>query len=454
MMEGLDYVDDDLFHFDNDEEAAAAMDQLNDNDDDADFDADPVTPYGSAGPSAPPTAAHTGPASGRLHLSSAQVWQHPDHSSPPPLTYSPSPRTTSSFQHRHQDGARQQRQRHSLHRNSSHDQRQLSRQGSAQCLEQNFSQLSNRISDLSLRQEYRDQPQYDNRAHHPPASYEQDPRLVPSTPCHDFDQSEDRVPRQLSFYDVKSRHARSDTQEDYQDSELAPPEYVGQVDDHISRQRTSHNADLPPPRSMPQADREAQDLTGPTDEQEYVQIPADEVLDIMYNGDEESQVTAQKIMDQAVHAVHENGRVVYLVGLGAVQWLRSPEMAKRRRAAQRKMLDAGGQVVSGGCHVIMTSTPLGRVCDSVTTNVNAFRAAPFSYTMQGLGIMRSKNSGATPALPSSDIQGPKSPEKPMVVGHGKGSGPEPAIADGDESDFGSDYDEDSCVDFAGMFNED
>lgn len=182
-------------------------------------------------------------------------------------------------------------------------------------------------------------------------------------------------------------------------------------------------------------------------------IPAEEV-EAMFNGNEESRITAQKFKDQVVNATVQNGKVVYMVGQATVEWWMSPDMQKRRRAAGRKLLDVGGAVVSGAGSVIMSSTPLGRVCDSVSTNVTAFKAAPFSYTMQGLGIMK-KTAGAT--LPPATTFDHGLENGGITSPGGKHTSFEPAIADEDalvegwedEDDF------DGGVGMGlGMFNED
>lgn len=173
-------------------------------------------------------------------------------------------------------------------------------------------------------------------------------------------------------------------------------------------------------------------------------VPTDEMLEVMYNGDEESRVTAQKVGAQMLHACQQNGKVVVMMGQATAQWWMSPEMAKRRRAAGRKVYDASSQVASGAGNVIWTSTPVGRICTSLSTNVSAFKAAPFSYTW---GFVRRKDPGAAPA-PAPDTNARTSGEK--LTG-GKRPASEPAIANEDDG-FGSDFDEDGCM--GTMFEDD
>lgn len=179
-------------------------------------------------------------------------------------------------------------------------------------------------------------------------------------------------------------------------------------------------------------------------------IPAEEV-EMMFNGNEESRITAQKFKDQVINATLQNGKVVYMVGQATVEWWMSPDMQKRRRAAGRKLLDVSGAVVTGAGSAIMSNTPLGRVCDSVSTNVNAFRAAPFSYTMQGLGIMK-KSAGAMTVVSSAGMNGHNSQDDYIASPDNKHPGIEPTIAD--EDAFVDEWEDDEGMGMGmGMFDE-
>lgn len=443
--------DEPFFRFDNDDEEAAVMDQILDG---GDIDVDPITPYGSAGPSAPSAAAHGGDGAGRLHLSSAQIWQNPDHppdnASPPPLTYSPSPRTTSSFKHRHQDTHRQQRQRFSSsHNNSQH---QLSRHDTAQELDQIPGDLSSPISNLNLNQQFLDQQRHEDGAHRHRRSREKETGNVPARSRHGHEEHlEGRVSRQHPSHVATSRLVGSASRQDHEDPELAAPHDLDQYNHRMLHQQSALTGEPQQDvRSASLIDHDEPDLqvVEPQDCQEYELIPADEVHEMMYNGDEESRITAQKLKDQIVHAVTQNGKVCYMVLQATAQWWRSPEMSRRKRAAGRKVYDVSSQVVSGAGHVILTSTPVGRICDSVSANVTAFKAAPFTYAMQGLGVMKGFEAAST--LPSTDTSLPKAPTDLMGLGLGEGPESGPVIADDDG--FGSEFDEDACLGL-GMFDE-
>lgn len=125
----------------------------------------------------------------------------------------------------------------------------------------------------------------------------------------------------------------------------------------------------------------------------FVEIDADGVQ-AMFNGNEADRVTAQKFQSEVLKTIKQNGKVVYMVGQATAQWWLSSEMQKRRRAAARRMLDIGGAVASSAGNVIMNNTPIGGVVTTVSDNVTAFRASPFRYTMQGLGIMKKDKSAA------------------------------------------------------------
>lgn len=448
-----EFLDDDepFFRFDNEDEEAAAMDQILD---DGDLDADPMTPFGSVDPTASSAAVHVDDGPGRLHLSSAQIWQSPDrnpeNASPPPLTYSPSPRTTSSFKHRHQDPSRSRRHhRFSSSHNSSHQhqhQPQTSRHDAAPASNQDLNGLSSPISDLSLHQQYVDSQQTSDGSRHHRRPREKEARHVSARARPAYEEHlEERIPLQDPSYVPNSQQSVPGSRSEYNDPDLAAPQDLHHHNDRIPQPLSS--AIREPQRSVPSndfLDHESTDirLVTPEDCQDYELIPADEVHEMMYNGDEESRITAQKFKEQIVHAVTQNGKVCYMVLQATAQWWRSPEMNKRKRAAGRKLYDVSSQVVSGAGQVIMTSTPVGRICDSVSANVTAFKAAPLTYTMQGLGVMKRTSEGAS-ALPSAGIARSKAPQDSTVLGLGEKPGPGPIIADDDG--FGSEFDEDACL---------
>ncbi|ROW01347.1 hypothetical protein VMCG_05880 [Cytospora schulzeri] len=356
MMEGQDYLDDEeaVFHFDDEDDEIAAMNTLGD--EDLIENLEPLTPVGSAGPTAPATA----PGSRRPHstnFSSAQAWQHLDHASPPPsLSHSPSPRAIPAIQYRPQN-----------HRRSSRRSRQpqLSRQGSDQSLGQ--------------------------RAHRPQP--------------------------------IQSHH-----HEDLQ-----------QLDPYtLQQQQQQQHAYATPPDSLPSRHQDVHiedaDLVTMKEAGDYVEIPAED-YEQMFNGNEADRITAQKFQSEVVRAFQQNGRVVFMVGQATAQWWLSPEMQKRRRAAGRRMLDIGGAVASGAGNVIMNSTPVGGVVRSVSSNVSAFRAAPFRYTMQGLGIMKKDAAAGTVTTPTSTGV-PMSHDGLATPPNGKSAMPEPAIVeDGPYDEF-------------------
>ncbi|KUI55707.1 hypothetical protein VP1G_03047 [Cytospora mali] len=360
MMEGHDYLEDEepVFHFDDEEDEIAAMNTLAD--EDLIENLEPLTPVGSADPTAPATAA----GSRRPHstnFSSAQAWQHPDFASPPPsLSHSPSPRVTPATQYRPQQHRRPSRRSW---------QAQLSRQGSDQSLGQ--------------------------RAHRPNS--------------------------------IQSHH-----HEDLQ-----------QLDPHtLQHQQHAYGT---PPDSLPSRHQDVH-VTDPGTMNEvgdFVEIPAED-YEQMFNGNEADRITAQKFQSEVIRAFQQNGRVVFMVGQATAQWWLSPEMQKRRRAAGRRMLDIGGAVASGAGNVIMNSTPVGGVVRSVSSNVSAFRASPFRYTMQGLGILRKDAAVATLTAPTS-TEGPKSSDGLATTTNGRSAIPEPAIVEDGP------YDEFDDEDGMGMF---
>lgn len=348
MMEGRDYAEDDegLFRFDNEEEEAAFLNGLNE-----DELMEPLTPVGSAEPVIAPAALHhsaaaaAAAASGRPHnnnnnnhnFSSVNAWQHHEPASPPPppLSYSPSPGTTPATHYRPAD------------------RRRLSSRRSRQ------SQLSHQGSDQSLGQ----------HAHRPPT-------LPASTHHEDLQQLD---PRTL-------RHAHQPPVQDQVDNDgLADDDDDDDVEDRTQDQ------------VMITQDEPTRDELR---ENGFVEIDADGVQ-AMFNGNEADRVTAQKFQSEVLKTIKQNGKVVYMVGQATAQWWLSSEMQKRRRAAGRRMLDIGGAVASSAGNVIMNNTPIGGVVTTVSDNVTAFRAAPFRYTMQGLGIMKKDKSTATVLSPTA-----------------------------------------------------
>lgn len=364
MMEGQDYLEDEeaVFHFDDEDDEIAAMNTLAD--EDLMENMEPLTPIGSADPSAPATvAASRRPHSN--HFSSAQAWQHPDHASPPPsLSHSPSPRPTPATQYRPQH-----------HHRSSRRSRQA--------------QLSHQGSDQSLGQRaHRPQPA---QSHH----HEDLQQLDPYTLQH-----------QQHTYETPPNSLPSGPQEDGHVSE-ADPVTMHEVGD-------------------------------------FVEIPAED-YEQMFNGNEADRITAQKFQSEVIRAFQQNGRVVFMVGQATAQWWLSPEMQKRRRAAGRRMLDIGGAVASGAGNVIMNNTPVGGVVRSVSSNVSAFRDAPFRYTMQGLGFMKKDVAVAATGTTPTSVVGPMSPDGLSTPPSGRSAIPEPAIA------ADSPYDEFDDEDGMGMF---
>lgn len=347
MMEGRDYAEDDegLFRFDNEEEEAAFLNGLNE-----DELMEPLTPVGSAEPVIAPAALHhaaaAAAASGRPHnnhggssnnnnsnFSSVNAWQHPEPASPPPppLSYSPSPTTTPATHYRPAD------------------RRRLSSRRSRQ------SQLSHQGSDQSLGQQ----------AHHPPSAL---------AGVHHEDL------RQLDPQTLRHAH-QPPGQDQVDDDSLAGDEIEDRNQD----------------QGMITQDEPTRDELR---ENGFVEIDADGVQ-AMFNGNEADRVTAQKFQSEVLKTIKQNGKVVYMVGQATAQWWLSSEMQKRRRAAARRMLDIGGAVASSAGNVIMNNTPIGGVVTTVSDNVTAFRAAPFRYTMQGLGIMKKDKSAAAVLSPAT-----------------------------------------------------
>ncbi|POS79807.1 hypothetical protein DHEL01_v201812 [Diaporthe helianthi] len=347
MMEGRDYADDDegLFRFDNDEDEAAFLSNLNEDD-----LMEPLTPVGSAEPVIAPALLHHAAAaaaaggSGGPHsntknnnFSSVNAWQHPEPASPPPppLSYSPSPSTTPAMHHR-PAGRR----------------RRLSSRRSRQ------SQLSHQGTDQSL------------------AEYSHLPAPVPASTHHEDLQ-------QLDARTLQHQH-QPPVQDQVDDDGLMCDDAQGQIQGQG-------------------AIREDEPTRDELRENGFVEIDADGVQ-AMFNGNEADRITAQKFQSEVLKTVKQNGKVVYMVGQATAQWWLSSEMQKRRRAAARRMLDIGGAVASSAGNVIMNNTPIGGVVTTVSDNVTAFKAAPFLYTMQGLGIMKKEKPNTSVLSPTTTHQ--------------------------------------------------
>lgn len=385
MMEESEYhdegalLDEALFHFDNEQEEAAAMDHLN--------DTEPCTPpyNGFADPSASAAA----PAPGqRLHFGSANAWEQ---SSPPDLSYSPSPGPTSAFQYRQHPASSQRFE--------------------TDPQQQHFQQYPT-ATDLGQED---DRQVYQRHRHRSPAQYsphltsdlEQDPldqypgsssqrgyqraRSRTHRLKHDARRKTSDVAQSASGYssqeEGRRQHLRSNShRQDYAQPGTEYHREAQQVDTRGNGSRASHDGHqqevLP---SSQHGDNRARGASA-SDDQEYVVIPEEDVLEMMYNGDEESRVTAERLRAQVVQAAIQNGKVLLMVTKATGQWWTGNEMRKRRKAVANSVYNTAGQVLSGAGHVIMTSTPLGGIYDSMSTNISRFRAAPLSYTLQGLRL--------------------------------------------------------------------
>ncbi|KAK2599529.1 hypothetical protein N8I77_011277 [Diaporthe amygdali] len=377
MMEGQDYAEEDegLFRFDNEEDENAFLSGLNEED----F-MEPLTPVGSAEPTAPAALHAAAAASGRPHnnhnYSSVTAWQHPEPASPPPppLSYSPSPSTTPATHYRPADRHRSSRR---------------SRQ----------SQLSHQGSDQSLGQ----------RAHRPPP--------IPNTHHEDLQQLDSQTLQHTHQAHEKpaKRLPSSQDQDQYGDDDVADDD----VQDQVQTQGMTSKDEL---------------TRDELKENGFVEVDA-EGVEAMFNGNEADRVTAQKFQSEVVKTIKQNGKVVYMVGQATAQWWLSSEMQKRRRAAARRMLDIGGAVVTSAGNVIMNNTPIGGVVTTVSDNVTAFRAAPFRYTMQGLGIMK-KDKSAAAALSPTTSDARLSNDGMLATDNDRHFAPSPTIVkDEDEDDM-------------------
>lgn len=132
----------------------------------------------------------------------------------------------------------------------------------------------------------------------------------------------------------------------------------------------------------------------PDSDSDFVEISGDEPLEVNENG---NLVTRREVQAQLVKVAKESGKFTCLVAQATAEWWLSPEMRRRKRVAAQRLLDASGAVALGAGNVLMNNTPLGRVTAGVANNVNAFRAAPFRYTMQGIGMVKKEEPvSATP----------------------------------------------------------
>ncbi|KAL1867865.1 hypothetical protein Daus18300_006140 [Diaporthe australafricana] len=378
MMEGQDYAEDDegLFRFDNEEEETAFLNGLNDDD-----LMEPLTPVGSAEPAAPVALHHAGAAASRRphnnnhngNFSSVTAWQHPEPASPPPppLSYSPSPSTTPATHYRPTDRRRSSRR---------------SRQ----------SQLSHQGSDQSLGQ----------RAHRPPS--------IPSAHHEDLQQLDSQTLQHAYQSHEKPSYHLPPVQDQDADEDAADED---DVEDRTQDQSMIIRNEL---------------ATDELKENGFVEVDA-EGVEAMFNGNEADRVTAQKFQSEVVKTIMQNGKVVYMVGQATAQWWLSSEMQKRRRAAARQLLDIGGSVVTSAGNVIMNKTPIGGVVTSVSDNVTAFRAAPFRYTMQGLGFMKKDKSAATVLSPTTNDTR-ISTDDLMAADSDRHFAPSPTIVKGEDED--------------------
>lgn len=271
----------------------------------------------------------------------------------------------------------------------------------------------------------------------PPLSHSPSPRAIPATQ-----------------YRPQSHHRSSRRSRKNQLSRQGSDQSLGQRAHRPQPSQSHHHEDLrqldpytlqqqqhaygTPPDSLPS---EYQDIhvedADPVPMKEvgdFVEIPAED-YEQMFNGNEADRITAQKFQSEVIRAFQQNGRVVFMVGQATAQWWLSPEMQKRRRAAGRRMLDIGGAVASGAGNVIMNNTPVGGVVRSVSSNVSAFRAAPFRYAMQGLGIMRKDAAVSTVTTPTNtDV--PMLPDGLSIPTNGRSAIPEPDIVeDGPYDEF-------------------
>ncbi|PSR77018.1 hypothetical protein BD289DRAFT_161340 [Coniella lustricola] len=386
MMEESAYhdegaLDETLFHFDNEQEEAAAMDHLN--------AMEPQTPprySGFADPSASAAAVAvpTGPPLGqRLHPGPANAW---DQSSPPDLSYSPSPGPTSAFQYR-QRQVSAPRSEHDLHdHHDHHDQH-------AQHAQHRTPAASAGLHEDG-RQAYRP-PQHRSQARYSPDLIaDLDPDPLDQYPG--LQRTPHRAPSRTHRPKSGARRKTSDVvtqraeQWGLQDGAQAGVEQHRDSTQDATRDGGSRARLDEYPQGTSAASQRSGKGGGKSastaDDQEYVVIPEEEVLEMMYNGDEESRVTAERLRAQVVQAAVQNGKVLLMVTKATGQWWTGNEMRQRRRAVASSVYNTAGQVLSGAGHVIMTSTPLGGFYDSMSTNLSLFRAAPLSYTLQGLRV--------------------------------------------------------------------
>lgn len=379
---------------------------------------EPFTPYGSADSSAPvgPTMG-TGPSPvAKLHPSASFNWENTDPTpSPPSLTASPSPRVQSR-QRKDASICPRRRQRDQAQHQQSYQSPDV--QG-----------LTTRISELSLRSTFQGQDYVDQQAH-------------PHHQRHDDNDDSRRQARSASphyDYEQEAEMMRSQHHTSRETDDLYPlPAAQQSYDDALlSDTQLQHQGNFITDSSRLRYSSNYSPASG--NDHDYCVIEKDGEA---FNGDEASLVTAKKLGEQVVVAVLANGKVVYMAGQATVQYFQSPSMVKARRDLAKAAVDGSVAVLSGAGSAIMTHTPVGRVCDSVSTNVNEFRAAPGRYALQGLGIMKRD--------PASSIEGPESTEAldeyEVVYPELQGQPPNnPVIAQEDE--------EEDLIDIGVMFKE-
>lgn len=429
-INGSGYLEDEpvdgVFSFENEEQKTAIMNHMNNLPQEprkpGDAFMEPMTPYGSADPSAPAAAARTGPASGRAHLSSTPAWLAPEQSSPPGLTYSPSPQTPSALQGRQhansrtqeQYPARQERHRHGSSRVSAQYLHQLPHQEAGQ-VDHHFNQLGDQISDLDLHDRFSHQQQPDQHASRRSRRRERGVRRSSNSVDEHFD---DRARRPRRSNEKDPQHLRPEFPNGYEEPDFANPQQSDQLDERQNSLHPGYDGQRHVTEA-PESRLEDAEIVDRFDEQAapneptaaddpavlevpgYVVVISDEELVTLFNGDEESRVTLEKMKEQMKRVVQENGTVVWMASKGTYQWWFSPEMQKRRRAVGRSVANVTGQALSITGRAIMDNTPVGGICDKVSTSVTAFKSAPLTF----MGLRRSNepSSEPEPVIPDGDF---------------------------------------------------
>lgn len=414
---------------------------------------EPLTPFGSADTSAStgptikssngPSAGH-GAAAARLPHSAPFYWDNnPDPApSPPSLTTSPSPRVGSSYTRRQKDATFGGRPRNRQWDQGKHQESDQS--------PDEIHGLVARISDLSLHSDFQGQEHVEQRSHHHQHHHQR------YNDDDDERQASSNMPRFGYEQETNLAKSRRRTSREAEDLLPPPPETPHR---HYQEQQATLSPDIqsehwqrkPSGTDSAHLRNPANKLPATGDDHDYYVIGPARDGESTFNGDEASLVTAKKLREQAFNAALENGKVVYMAGQATTQWWLSPSMAKRRRAVSKAVIDASVSAFSGAGSVIMTSTPVGRVYQSVSTNVNEFRAAPGRYALEGLGIVQRRARTSTEqAAPS--VEGPGATAEALddyeVVDFAKSSAQpaeEPVIAEDD--------DDDDLLDMTAMFGE-